>query len=127
MKPEQYLLEVDNLRMEFPVSGGLLKAKQYVHAVDDVSFCVREGKTFGIVGESGCGKSTIGNLIVRLLRPTGGQIRFAGQEITGMSDREFQPYRRQIQMVFQDPFSSLDPRMTAYDTIAEPLTGFRPT
>ena len=120
METNKILLEVDKLCMEFPVSGGLLKAKQAVHAVDGVSFRVREGKTLGIVGESGCGKSTIGNLIVRLLRPTGGRILFDGQNITDMNEKEFRLLRRQIQMVFQDPFSSLDPRMTAFNTIAEP-------
>lgn len=115
------LLVVKNLQMSFPVGGDVLgRNKQYVHAVDGVSFSINEGETLGIVGESGCGKSTVGNLIVRLLKETDGQIFFEGQEITAMSQRALKPFRKEMQMVFQDPFSSLNPRKKAFDIIAEP-------
>lgn len=118
---EKYLLEVEDLRMAFPVEGNFLRrTKQFVHAVDGVSFRLRPGETLGIVGESGCGKSTVGNLIVRLLKETGGRILFEGRDITAMSAREFKPLRKEMQMVFQDPFSSLDPRKKVFDIIAEP-------
>lgn len=118
---DKYLLEVENLKMAFPAGGGFLKKnKQYVHAVDGVSFQLCQGETLGIVGESGCGKSTIGNLIIRLLKETGGRIVFDGHDITAMSAREFKPLRREMQMVFQDPFSSLNPRKKVFDIIAEP-------
>lgn len=118
---EKYLLEVKDLKMAFPAGGGFLKKnRQYVHAVDGVSFQLRQGETLGIVGESGCGKSTIGNLIIRLLKETGGRIVFDGHDITAMSAREFKPLRREMQMVFQDPFSSLNPRKKVFDIIAEP-------
>ena len=118
---EKYLLEVKDLKMAFPAGGGFLKKnRQYVHAGDGVSFQLRQGETLGIVGESGCGKSTIGNLIIRLLKETGGRIVFDGHDITAMSAREFKPLRREMQMVFQDPFSSLNPRKKVFDIIAEP-------
>ena len=117
----EYLLEVENLKMAFPAGGGLLgKNKQFVHAVDGVSFRLRPGETLGIVGESGCGKSTVGNLIIRLLKETEGRILFDGHDITAMSPKEFRPYRKEMQMVFQDPFSSLNPRKKVFDIIAEP-------
>ena len=117
----EYLLEVENLKMAFPAGGGLLgKNKLFVHAVDGVSFCLRPGETLGIVGESGCGKSTVGNLIIRLLKETAGRIIFDGHDITAMSAKEFRPYRKEMQMVFQDPFSSLNPRKKVFDIIAEP-------
>ena len=117
----EYLLEVENLKMAFPAGGGLLgKNKLFVHAVDGVSFCLRPGETLGIVGESGCGKSTVGNLIIRLLKETEGRIIFDGHDITAMSAKEFRPYRKEMQMVFQDPFSSLNPRKKVFDIIAEP-------
>ena len=118
----EYLLEVEDLRVEFPVGGGFLrKEKQMLRAVDGVSFKIKPGETLGIVGESGCGKSTIGNTIIRLLKETGGQIRFKGTDITKLSKKELNPYRRQMQMIFQDPFSSLHPRKKVFDIIAEPF------
>ncbi len=115
-------LEINNLKKYFEVSGGLL------HAVDDVSLTIEEGETVGIVGESGCGKSTLGKTIMRLEEPTGGEIIFDGVNIAALRERDFRPYRRRIQMIFQDPFASLDSRMTIFRLIAEPiksLTGLR--
>ncbi len=109
------LLEVSNLKKYFPVSGGFL------HAVDDVTFSLRTGETLGIVGESGCGKSTLGRVILGLLDATQGSVRFEGAETVGVSKRERFLLRRKMQMIFQDPFSSLDPRMCIRDIIAEPL------
>lgn len=117
----EYLLEIENLTMEFPVGTNLIgKHKQAVRAVDGVSFKIRHGETLGIVGESGCGKTTIGNLIVRLVKAKGGSIFFDGEDITNTSLKEFNVIRRQLQMVFQDPYSSLNPRKKVFDTIAEP-------
>lgn len=109
------LLEVSNLKKYFPVSGGFL------HAVDDVTFSLKTGETLGIVGESGCGKSTLGRVILGLLDATQGSVRFEGAETVGVSKRERFLLRRKMQMIFQDPFSSLDPRMCIRDIIAEPL------
>ncbi len=112
---QDILLDVRNLKKYFSTPGGML------HAVDDVSFSIRRGKTMGLVGESGCGKSTIGRTILRLLEPTSGQIIFDGKDITPLTKKEMRPLRQQMQIIFQDPFSSLDPRMTVSQTIAEPL------
>lgn len=109
------LLEVKNLKKYFKTPAGNL------HAVDNVTFEIEKGKTLGVVGESGCGKSTLGKTIIRMTEATDGEIRFNGQEITGMSQREFKKMRMQMQMVFQDPYASLDPRMSVSSLIAEPL------
>ena len=109
------ILEVQNLTKFFNTPGGQL------HAVDGVSFKIEEGKTLGIVGESGCGKSTTGRTILKLLEPTGGKILFDGQDITGYSRKQMRPLRQEMQMVFQDPFSSLDPRQTVMQLISEPI------
>ncbi len=109
------ILEVKDLKKYFKVPSGLL------HAVDDVSFSIERGHTLGVVGESGCGKSTLGRLLLRLIEPDAGQIRFDGQEITALDDKAMHALRQKMQMIFQDPFSSLDPRMSVRDTIAEPL------
>lgn len=109
------LLEVKNLKKYFKTSAGPL------HAVDDVSFSVDEGKTLGVVGESGCGKSTLGRVILHLLEPTGGQIFFNHEDITEADSRKLRGLRKDMQIIFQDPFSSLNPRMTISQTIAEPL------
>ena len=109
------ILEVENLTKYFNTPGGLL------HAVDGVNFKVEEGRTLGIVGESGCGKSTTGRTILKLLEPTSGKIIFDGQDITGYSRKQMRSLRREMQMVFQDPFSSLDPRQTVSQLISEPL------
>ena len=109
------ILEVENLTKYFNTPGGLL------HAVDGVNFKVEEGRTLGIVGESGCGKSTTGRTILKLLEPTSGKIIFDGQDITGYSRKQMRSLRREMQMVFQDPFSSLDPRQTVSQLISEPI------
>jgi oligopeptide/dipeptide ABC transporter ATP-binding protein len=115
-------LEVRDLKKHFPVKKGLLQTTVgHVYAVDGVSFTIREGETLGLVGESGCGKSTVGRAILRLVEPTSGSIKIEGDEITGLSKQELRPYRREMQIIFQDPFSSLDPRMSAGDIVGEPL------
>ncbi|MGB9298029.1 MAG: dipeptide ABC transporter ATP-binding protein [Pseudolabrys sp.] len=115
-------LEVRDLKKHFPIRKGLLQyAGGTVFAVDGVSFTIRTGETLGLVGESGCGKSTVGRAILRLIEPTAGSIRVDGSDITHLSKTELRPYRRQMQIIFQDPFSSLDPRMSAGDIVAEPL------
>lgn len=109
------LLEVRNLKKYFGVGGGLL------HAVDDVTFSLKAGETLGVVGESGCGKSTLGRVVLGLLDATSGSVRFEGKETVGVSKQERFLFRREMQMIFQDPFSSLNPRMCVRDIIAEPL------
>jgi oligopeptide transport system ATP-binding protein len=120
--PASTLIEVRNLSKHFAIGGGLLGRKaQKVRAVEDVSFTVRKGEVLGLVGESGSGKSTIGRTILRLLEPTAGSITFAGQEIAGLGRRQLKPLRRRMQLVFQDPFGSLNPRMTVERIVAAPL------
>ena len=109
------LLEVKNLKKYFNSPGGTL------HAVDDVTFSIEKGETLGIVGESGCGKTTTGKTIIRLIEPTAGEVLFEGQNIFKMNKRELNKMRKDMQIIFQDPFSSLNPRRTVYETIAEPL------
>ena len=119
---DKILLNVKNLKKYFPVTGGFLqKEKKYVKAVDDVSFYVKKGETFGLVGESGCGKSTTGRTLIRLYDVTDGVIEYDGVDISKMSERELFPYRKRIQMIYQDPYASLDARMTVADIIGEPL------
>ncbi|MEI7958727.1 MAG: ATP-binding cassette domain-containing protein [Verrucomicrobiota bacterium] len=116
------LLEVHNLRTWFPVTSGLLRRHtDDVKAVDDVSFTVEEGTTVGLVGESGSGKTTVGRTILKLTPATSGRISFAGRDILPLSEREFRPLRREMQMIFQDPFGSLNPRLSIYAIVAEPL------
>jgi oligopeptide/dipeptide ABC transporter ATP-binding protein len=117
------LLEAVDVVKHFPVHSSALRrgASEYVHAVDGVSLEVRRGETLGIVGESGCGKSTLGRLFVRLLEPTGGTVRFRGDDITRLSRTELRPYRRELQMIFQDPYASLNPRKRVGQIIADPL------
>jgi len=116
------VLQVRDLKKHFPVRTGLLqRAGGTVFAVDGVSFSINEGETLGLVGESGCGKSTVGRTVLRLIDPTDGEIRIGGADITRLNKAELRPYRRQMQIIFQDPFSSLDPRMSAGDIVAEPL------
>ena len=121
----EYLLEVEDLKVHFPVGRGLRRGKAVLKAVDGVSFRLRAGETLGIVGESGCGKSTCGNSIIRLIQPTGGQVLFEGRDLAKLSQKELRGLRRDIQMIFQDPFSSLNPRMRVKDIIAEPLVTHR--
>ncbi|WP_375425019.1 ABC transporter ATP-binding protein [uncultured Friedmanniella sp.] len=112
------LLEVDDLVQHFAVPG---RRGAVVHAVDGVTFTVAEGETLGLVGESGCGKSTLGRSLLRLHAPTAGRIRFAGTDITSLSERRLRPFRRDLQMVFQDPFASLNPRRRIEDIVGDPL------
>jgi oligopeptide/dipeptide ABC transporter ATP-binding protein len=119
---EQDVLTVRDLVKHFPITRGLLRRTVgHVRAVDGVSFSVGPGETVGLVGESGSGKSTVARLVLRLLDPTSGSIRFEGRELTGLGARELRPLRRRMQIVFQDPVSSFDPRMTVRSVISEPL------
>ncbi len=111
-----YLVEAWNLTMEFPAAG-----KRVIHAVSDVSLQIREGETLGLVGESGCGKSTLGRLMLRAMEPTSGEVFFRGHRITGMKSGEFRPFRKDMQLIFQDPYASLNPRMSVRDLVAEPI------
>ena len=116
------LLEVKNLRTWFPVTGGVLRRHvDDVKAVDDVSFTIAPGTTVGLVGESGSGKSTIGKTILKLVPATSGQILFEGRDILPMTENEFRPLRREVQMIFQDPFGSLNPRHTIFQIVGEAL------
>lgn len=118
----EYLLEVRNLKKYFPITAGMLRhITGHVKAVDDVSFYLRPGETLGIVGESGCGKSTTGRMIMRVLEPTSGQIVFDGQDITNLRGRALREIRPKFQMVFQDPYASLNPKMAVGEIIGEPL------
>ena len=116
------LIEVRNLKMYFPVGSSLLAShRKTLKAVDDVSFDLYPGETFGLVGESGCGKTTVGRTLVRLYKPTAGKIIFDGADIANMDERTVLPYRKKMQMIFQDPYASLNPRMTVSSIIAEPM------
>jgi peptide/nickel transport system ATP-binding protein len=119
---ETPILEINNLETYFPVKGGFLsKTKNWIKAVDGVSFKIKKGKTFGLVGESGCGKTTLGRSILRLIEPTAGQIIFQGNDITKIPAEDMRVLRKKMQIIFQDPYSSLNPRMTIADIIKEPM------
>lgn len=119
---EEYILEVNNLVKHFPLGGGLFsKKQQVVQAVNGITFKVKRGETLGIVGESGCGKSTAGRSIIRLYEPTAGQIIFEGKDVTKAQGNDLMELRRNMQMIFQDPYASLNPRMTVGDIVAEAL------
>ncbi|GEM89544.1 ABC transporter ATP-binding protein [Oceanithermus desulfurans] len=116
------LMEVNHLRKWFPIRGGILsRTVGHVKAVNDVSFYVNRGEVLGLVGESGSGKTTVGRTILRLIEPTDGEVIFDGTDVVGLSKPELRPFRRRMQIIFQDPFASLNPRMTVGDIIAEPL------
>jgi peptide/nickel transport system ATP-binding protein len=118
------LLEVNDLKKHFPVGGRLFAARAFVYAVDGVSFTIARGETLALVGESGCGKSTVGRAILRLFDITAGQVILDGQRIDDLSAGALRPLRRRVQVVFQDPFSSLNPRMRVRDILAEPMRNF---
>jgi peptide/nickel transport system ATP-binding protein/oligopeptide transport system ATP-binding protein len=116
------LLEVDDLKVHFPIKEGVFrKTVGFVYAVDGVSFSLKPGETLGLVGESGCGKSTTARAVMRLIDPTAGSIKFQGTEIADMKRSEMRPLRREMQIVFQDPYASLNPRMTVREIVGEPL------
>ena len=121
MQKQEAMISVRNLKMYFPVGGSLFEKKKTLKAVDDVSFDLYPGETFGLVGESGCGKTTVGRTIVRLYQPTAGQILLDGTDIAPLSEKEVLPYRSRMQMIFQDPYASLNPRMTVASIVGEPL------
>jgi len=120
--PNDILLEVKNLKMYFPMTKGLLRRKVAdVKAVDDISFKIKHGETLGLVGESGCGKTTVGRCLLRLYSPTAGQIFFEGDDISKLPISKIRPLRRKMQLIFQDPYGSLDPRQSAGSIVGEPL------
>jgi oligopeptide transport system ATP-binding protein len=120
---DEILVDVKDLKMYFPVTAGLVFQREVaqVKAVDGVSFSIKRGETLGLVGESGCGKTTTGRCILQLYKPTAGQVMFEGHDLTRMGNRQMRRMRREMQVIFQDPYSSLNPRMTAGDIIGEPL------
>ncbi len=118
---ENAILEVKNLKTYFDVTKGIFSKKQIVKAVDDVSFDVKDNETFGLVGESGCGKTTLGRTIVKLYDPVSGSITFQGQDIAKLKGKDLTKFRKDMQMIFQDPYASLNPRMTVGEIIKEPM------
>ena len=118
------LLEVKDLKMHFPVTSGVIFQRKVadIKAVDGVSFSIKKGETLGLVGESGCGKTTAGRCILQLYAPTSGDVMFEGTRLNGLNSRDMIPFRRKMQVIFQDPYGSLNPRMTCRDIIGEPLT-----
>ncbi len=124
MKPQlnDAILDIRDLKMYFPVTRGLLRKKvAEVKAVDGVTFLLRKGETLGLVGESGCGKTTVGRCIIRLYQPTGGQILFEGEDVTTLPEEKIRNIRNKVALIFQDPYSSLDPRQNAGNIVGEPL------
>jgi len=123
LKTQNSILEVRGLKKYFPIYSGLFaqRVEGWVRAVDDISFSIRRGETLGLVGESGCGKTTTGRCILQLDRPTAGEVLFEGQNLARMADAALRPLRRQMQIVFQDPYSSLNPRMTIGQILSEPI------
>ena len=115
------ILLAKELSKQFPVGGGFLSRSEYVHAVDSVSFSVQRGETFGLVGESGCGKSTLGRLLIRLIDPSGGVVQFDGTDLTTLSASAMRSMRRRMQIVHQNPYAAIDPRMKAREVVAQPL------
>src|SRR5271157_4891083 len=119
--PGEVLLSVKNLVKRFPIKGGLFSREvASVKAVSDVTFDIRKGETLGLVGESGCGKSTLGRCVLRLIEPTSGQVIYNGRDVRKMESLELRQLRRKMQIIFQDPFASLNPRMTVGSIIGEP-------
>jgi oligopeptide transport system ATP-binding protein len=124
MDNQETLISLQNLKVYFKLGGGLFKEPKYVKAVDGVSLDIEQGETLGLVGESGCGKSTLGKAILRLTEPTGGQVLYKGKNLAGLPQSAMRNQRRHLQMIFQDPYASLNPRMTVGDIIGEPLRTF---
>ena len=122
-KNDDILVNVENLKMYFPVTSGVIMQRVVgqVKAVDNVSFFVKKGETLGLVGESGCGKTTTGRAVLQLYKPTSGKVQFNGQELTELNANEMRAMRKEVQIIFQDPYGSLNPRMSAGDIIGEPL------
>src|SRR5947208_4108891 len=119
------VLEVENLVKHFPIHGGLLQRRVgEVRAVDGVSFTIAKGETLGLVGESGCGKSTVGKTILKLIEPTSGRIVLGGEDVTNLKPGAMWPHRKRIQSIFQDPYSSLNPRLSGGTIVVEPLENF---
>ncbi len=118
-------LEVTDLKMYFPVKSGIFSKAKSLKAVDGVSFSIAQGETMGLVGESGCGKTTVGRTILKLYEATGGTVVYNGTDITGFDDQQMRPYRRKMQMIFQDPYTSLDPRMNVESIISEPIKALK--
>ncbi len=122
MEMPETILEVRNLKKYFPVRGGiLLRQVAAIHAVDDISFDVKQEETLGLVGESGCGKTTLGRTILRLIKADAGKVRYMGRDLLGLKEKEMQKARLEMAMIFQDPYASLNPRMTVADIIGEPF------
>lgn len=121
MQNKEILLQAKNLKKYFPVRSFIGTRKQYVKAVDDINLDIRKGECFGLVGESGCGKSTLGRTLIRMYEPTGGQIIFGNQDITNLNHKEIIPYHKRMQIIFQDPYSALDPHQNVKEIIEEPL------
>ena len=121
MTEEKIILKAEDVRTYFPVKGALGQTVKEVKAVDGVSLALRQGETYGLVGESGCGKSTLGRTLIRLLEPTSGKITLFDQDITHLSKKEMLPFRRDVQIVFQDPYTSLNPRQRVGDMLMEVL------
>ncbi len=124
MSGTEKLFEIRELTKVFPVSMGFMRKKASLLAVNRFTLDIYRGETLGIVGESGCGKSTVGRLLLKLISATGGSIKYNGTDITGMSEKEFKPYRKEMQFIFQDPYASLNPRYRIVDAIAEPIEVF---
>lgn len=121
---KESIISLQNLQVYYKIGGGLFSEPKFVKAVDGVSLDIKKGETLGLVGESGCGKSTLGKAILRLTEPTGGQVFYNGREITGISQSAMREHRKHLQMIFQDPYASLNPRMTVGDIISEPIRTF---
>ncbi|MCC5869816.1 MAG: ATP-binding cassette domain-containing protein, partial [Gammaproteobacteria bacterium] len=120
------LLQVENLRVHFPVGGGLFRPARMLKAVDDVSFTLGPGETLGVVGESGCGKSSLGRAVLQLIKPTAGRVLWLGDDLCGLDEDAMNLRRRELQLVFQDPLASLNPRMSVGAILREPLYAFEP-